>query len=310
MVLDNAPAHPHSLAELHEDIQFVYLPPNTTSLIQPMDQAVIRMFKAHFLQKAWRAFSKKYDVSLDELEKAAEDPENPVELQKDVVRWHWKEYTIRDALWHVRDAWRKVTPNCIRGAWKKLCPDLADDLRGFDLSEGLSREHLKCLELARKVGLDEVEEDDVDNLLESIGEELSIEDLEDLEKQRHQLEEELEAGQHPTTPPRKEMTIEVLQDFFGSVHTMLDKMETVDLDFERSGLKRRQILDVVAFYDDLLQKRRRTAMESTLNRFFKEKSSAPDASTSNEEPQPGASTGGYTGPVVSPSSPLLPSSSS
>ena len=103
-------------------------------------------------------------MSLDELEKAAEAPEGPVELQKDMVRRHWKEYTIRDALWHVRDAWREVMPNCIWGAWKKLCPDLAVDFGGFDLSEGLSRECLKCLELARKVNLDEVEEDDVDSL--------------------------------------------------------------------------------------------------------------------------------------------------
>ena len=246
-------------------------------------------------------------MSLDELEKAAEAPQNPVELQKDVVRRHWKEYTIRDAIWHVLDAWREVMPNCIRGAWKKLCPDLAVDFGGFDLSEELSREHLKCLKLARKVGLDEVEEDNMDSLLESIGEELSMEDLEDLVKQRCQLEEEVEAGQHPTTPPRKEMTIEVLQDLFGSVHTMLDKMETMDPDFERSGLKRRQILDVVAFYNNLLQKRRRTAMQSILNRFFKKKSSTPDASTNSEEPQPGTSTGGYTSPVVSPSSPPLPS---
>ena len=186
-------------------------------------------------------------MSLDELEKAAEATENPVELQKDMVRRQWKVYIIRNTLWHVRDAWREGTPNCIRGAWKKLCPGLAVDFGGFDSSEGLLRECLKCLKLARKVGLDEVEEDDVDSLLESIGEELSPEDLEDLEKQRRQLEEEVEAGRHPTTLPRKEQTIEVLQDFFGSVHTMLDKMETMDPDFERSGLKSRQILDAVTF---------------------------------------------------------------
>ena len=73
------------------------------------------------------------------------------------------------------------------------------------MSKGLSRERLKCLELARKVGLNEV-----DSLLEPIGDELLTEDLEDLEKPRHQLEEEVEAGQHPTTAPRKEMTIQVL----------------------------------------------------------------------------------------------------
>ena len=32
------------------------------------------MFKAHYLQKTWRALSMKCDVSLDELEKAAQAP--------------------------------------------------------------------------------------------------------------------------------------------------------------------------------------------------------------------------------------------
>ena len=161
MLLNNDPAHPQTVLDLHEDINIVYLPPNTTSLLQPMDQGVIRMFKTHFLQKAWRSLNQKWDVSLEELEKAAEAPEDPVGLQKDVVRRHWKEYTIRDAFWHVRDACKEVTESCIRGAWKKFCPDFAVDFGGFDLLEGLSRERLKCLEVAQTVGL-EMEEDDVE----------------------------------------------------------------------------------------------------------------------------------------------------
>ena len=209
MLLDNAPAHPQALLDLNEDISFVYLPPNTTFLIQPMDQGVIRMFRTHFLQKAWRSLSRKCDVLLEELEKAAEAPQDPVELQKDVVRRHWKEYTIRDALWHVRDTWKEVTTNCIRGSWKKLCPDLAVDFAGFDIEEGLSRERLRCLKVAKTVGLD-MEEDDVESILESIGEELTTDGLEDLEQQRRRLEEEAEAGQQPETPQRKEMTIPLL----------------------------------------------------------------------------------------------------
>ena len=46
-------------------------------------------------------------MSLDELEKATQALENPVELQKDLVRQHWKSHTIRDTLRHVRDAWKE-----------------------------------------------------------------------------------------------------------------------------------------------------------------------------------------------------------
>ena len=104
------------------------------------------------------------------------------------MRRHWLEFTIHDTIWQVRDAWKEVTESCICGAWKKLCPHYAIDFNGFNLTERLSEEHLKCLELAKKVGLDELGEEDVDSLLET-GEELSTDDFDELEKQRLQLEE-------------------------------------------------------------------------------------------------------------------------
>ena len=39
-----------------------------------MAHGVIKMFKVHSLQKSRRSLSMKYDVSLDELEKAAKAP--------------------------------------------------------------------------------------------------------------------------------------------------------------------------------------------------------------------------------------------
>jgi hypothetical protein len=52
-LLDNAPGHPPSIADIHENINVMFLPPNTTSLIQPMDQGVIATFKSYYL---WRTF--------------------------------------------------------------------------------------------------------------------------------------------------------------------------------------------------------------------------------------------------------------
>ena len=111
MVLDNALIDPYMLQGLHSDIKFVLLP-------QPKDQGVIHMFKTHYLQKTWRTLSLKCDVSLSELEKAAQAPvESEVELQKNVARRHCWEFTIRDAIWHVRDAWKEVMQSCICRAW-------------------------------------------------------------------------------------------------------------------------------------------------------------------------------------------------
>ncbi|XP_035210185.1 tigger transposable element-derived protein 1-like [Stegodyphus dumicola] len=58
LVLDNAPAHPPGLEEqIHPDFDFIkvlYLPPNTTSILQPMDQQVIANFKKLYTKRLFK----------------------------------------------------------------------------------------------------------------------------------------------------------------------------------------------------------------------------------------------------------------
>ncbi|XP_020717869.1 tigger transposable element-derived protein 1-like [Ceratitis capitata] len=48
LIIDNAPGDP--LIE-HPDVNIIFLPPNTTSIIQPMDQGIIATFKMYYLKK-------------------------------------------------------------------------------------------------------------------------------------------------------------------------------------------------------------------------------------------------------------------
>ena len=50
LVIDNCPSHPHVINDLSA-IDIIFLPPNTTSILQPMDQGVIRSLKAHYRTK-------------------------------------------------------------------------------------------------------------------------------------------------------------------------------------------------------------------------------------------------------------------
>lgn len=54
LLMDNSPSHPTTLQTLHPDVEVMFLPPNTTSLIQPMDQTVIATFKAYYLRRVMR----------------------------------------------------------------------------------------------------------------------------------------------------------------------------------------------------------------------------------------------------------------
>jgi hypothetical protein len=59
MILDNCPAHPHSLK--YDNIALFFLPPNTTSHTQPMDAGVIRSLKCHYR----RRFVENYLIALE-----------------------------------------------------------------------------------------------------------------------------------------------------------------------------------------------------------------------------------------------------
>jgi hypothetical protein len=46
LLVDNCPAH--TVLEKLQNIKLVFLPANTTSMLQPMDQGVIRSLKCHY----------------------------------------------------------------------------------------------------------------------------------------------------------------------------------------------------------------------------------------------------------------------
>lgn len=68
LVLDYAPEYPAHLDDFHPNVKVVYLPPNTTALLQPMDQGVIATFKAYYLRRvignALGAIEKNKDLTL------------------------------------------------------------------------------------------------------------------------------------------------------------------------------------------------------------------------------------------------------
>lgn len=65
LVLDNSPAHPHVTGL--KWVELIFLPPNTTSVTQPMDQGVIRALKAKYCSLAVKK-------QLDNLEKGKQLP--------------------------------------------------------------------------------------------------------------------------------------------------------------------------------------------------------------------------------------------
>ena len=77
----------------------VYLPPNTMSLIQPLDQVVIRTFKAHYTQY----FIEKTVNTMEE------------NLHRQNIMKVWKDYTTEDAI-VIEKAVKVIKPKTITAA--------------------------------------------------------------------------------------------------------------------------------------------------------------------------------------------------
>lgn len=100
--LDNCTAHPRLN---FSNIRLQFLPPNTTSLIQPLDQGIIRTFKSHYRRTLLRHLISRI--------KLGKKP-NP------------KDITVLDAIYWCKKAWDEVSNSCIKNCFRK-CSFPADE---------------------------------------------------------------------------------------------------------------------------------------------------------------------------------------
>ncbi|XP_066988786.1 tigger transposable element-derived protein 1-like [Macrobrachium rosenbergii] len=90
LILDNASGHPQHIRDINENIKVVFLPTNTTSLIQPMDQGAVAAVNAYYL---WNT-----------LAQAVQATDNK---EKD-LRTFWKEFNVLKSIMNIGKAWKEV----------------------------------------------------------------------------------------------------------------------------------------------------------------------------------------------------------
>lgn len=106
LLVDNCSAHGSSVEPIQSDdgqICVYFLPPNVTSVLQPMDQGPICITKLKYRQKLLENVFCKMT-------------ENPDLSIFDALRLH----TIKDAIIFMKDVWDKISDDSLKKAWKPL----------------------------------------------------------------------------------------------------------------------------------------------------------------------------------------------
>ena len=104
LFLDNAPAHPstETLQSRDGNVKVMFLPPNTTSILQPMDQGILEAMKRRYKKSLLRHLI---------LENASSTLSIPNLL---------KALTIKEVVYWSAQAWEGVPEDTLKRGWNKL----------------------------------------------------------------------------------------------------------------------------------------------------------------------------------------------
>lgn len=233
LILDNASVHPDDLS--HPNVKIIFLPPNTTSLIQPLDQGVISTFKAYYIRKAFELI----------LEKLESDP------NKTVIS-AWKEFSIYDCVKIVESSIKELKVSTLNGCWRKLWPGVVPP-KNAALSVDI--EINRIISVANRIGgqgFNDLNTDDLTELLDDplLNENDLIELVNELEQPEtcnvEHMDEEIDTQNMNLTAADLSNAIE-LSNKLCAIFTEKDHL------FSRSDTFKNGIQKCMAPYRDLLE---------------------------------------------------------
>lgn len=129
LLLDHCPAHPSTITPGLVNIKLVFFPPNSTSMLQPLDQGIIRCLKTRYRHRVIQHI-------LFRLEHA-----NSTELAS---------ISLLEALHYVKLSWNHVDSNIISNCFRKAGVSLTLQENNDDVSEPLSSDSSQCWDILSK----------------------------------------------------------------------------------------------------------------------------------------------------------------
>jgi hypothetical protein len=236
LILDDAPGHPQHIRDMHPDVKVVYLPMNTTTLIQPMDQGAIAAFKAHYLRQTFA-----------QAVRASECGQTLLEF--------WKGFNILNAIQNIAAAWEEVTQQCMNCIWNKVLKTYVNTFKGFHKDHAIDEVvSNKCLALGKQLELD-INEEEVHEIVSIKTEEISSEGLVELEEGRSK---EIKAEEDVIPKAPREFTARKLAEAFATISRGMRMLEAMDGNYERFARVDGQVQDALACYREIYSEKKQT----------------------------------------------------
>ncbi|KAI5742840.1 hypothetical protein M8J77_011767 [Diaphorina citri] len=111
LVLDSAPSHPDAEGLTRNGFRVLFLPPNVSSIIQPMDQGLIETMKRNYRKQLLSRLLFR-DIEQEDCEHKKEQAES--------VSTFFKSIDLKDCCYMVVEAWNSISPLTLKCAWNKL----------------------------------------------------------------------------------------------------------------------------------------------------------------------------------------------
>lgn len=254
LLIDNAPGHPETLNLIDPNVKIQFLPPNTTSLLQPLDQGIIAAFKRYYLK---RTFSRILQcMEADPLLTVTES---------------WKQFNIAHCITIIKDAVSDLRPSTINACWKNLWPEVVIDISALPDKEAEVTNILQVMHQIHGEGFEDLQSTDVEEVLAANDNELTEEELlEILESNtNNELNDEDDTSQELDGKSTTSLTLDKINKILSSAHQLQDLVLDLDPSLERSIKFNNGLEGLLQPYKEAQKDIKKKMKQPTILSFFK-----------------------------------------
>lgn len=134
LLIGNAPDHPESVCYDNENVEVVFLPPDTTSMLQPLGQGIIWFLKAT------------YTCQVSDHIWPVIDADSNLHIMQ-----HRKSLTNPNAITFIKAAVDEFKTETVNACWRNLWSEVMNDFKGFpSIMEKLGKSFAQQDKLAEK----------------------------------------------------------------------------------------------------------------------------------------------------------------